>query len=53
MDRKFVIIMLLAVAFVIGLKCGENHVIRHQKIEKSSIGYTVDFDGEIYEYTED
>ena len=52
MDKKIIIIMLLAIAFVVGLKCGENHVIRHQKIEKSEIGYTVDFDGEIYEYTD-
>ena len=50
MDKKLVIIMLLAVAFVIGLKCGENHVIRHQSISQTEYGYEVDFDGEIYEY---
>jgi K+-transporting ATPase A subunit len=53
MDKgtKIIFIMLLiAVVFVCGLKVGENHVIRHQKIESTETGYLVDFDGEIYEY---
>lgn len=51
---KFILIaLIMTVIFVIGIKCGEHHVIKHQKIEKTSIGYEVDFDGEIYEYTED
>ena len=50
MDKKMVIIILVALVFVIGLKVGENHVIRHQKIENTPTGYVVNFDGEIYEY---
>lgn len=46
------IIMIIAITFVIGLKVGENHVIRHQKIEKASYGYQVEFDGQIYKYGE-
>lgn len=51
MDTKFILLIcLLAVMFVAGLKCGEHHVINHQKIEKTDIGYQVDFDGNYYEY---
>ena len=48
--NKIFIMLLLAVVFVIGLKVGENHVIRHQRIETTPTGYVVDFDGEFYEY---
>ena len=48
--KDIIIICLITIVFVIGLKVGENHVIRHQKIENTSTGYIVDFDGEIYEY---
>ena len=53
MDRGTKIIftiLIIAIIFVIGLKVGENHVIRHQKIENTETGYLVDFDGEYYEY---
>jgi len=53
MDKDFkilILIFLIAVTFAVGLKVGENHVIRHQKIESTETGYLVDFDGEIYEY---
>ena len=49
-SNKILIIFLITIAFIIGLKCGENHVIRHQKIESTPTGYSVNFDGEIYEY---
>lgn len=53
-DRKFYIItFIVVVAFVLGLKLGENHTIRHQKIEKTNTGYSVEFEGRTYNYTED
>lgn len=48
--RKILLICLIAVTFAVGLKVGENHVIRHQKIESTETGYLVDFDGNYYEY---
>lgn len=51
--KKMFLILLLTVVFVIGLKIGENHTIRHQQITKTEYGYQVNFDGNIYEYTED
>lgn len=50
--KRVFLILLLVVIFVLGLKTGENHTIRHQKIEKTEYGYQVDFDGEIYDYIE-
>ena len=48
--KRIFLILLLAVVFVLGLKLGENHVIRHQSISKTEYGYQVNFDGEIYDY---
>lgn len=53
MDRglRFVLLLcLVAVTFVLGLKVGENHVIRHQTIESTETGYIVNFDGNYYEF---
>ena len=49
---KILLIILIAILFVVGLKIGENHVIREQKITKTSYGYEVEFDGQIYKYGE-
>lgn len=50
MDKKMIIIIIIAVSMVIGLKLGENHVIRHQSINKTDYGYRVEFDGDYYDY---
>jgi hypothetical protein len=48
--RIYLTICLIAIVFFMGLKCGENHVIRHQIIEKTETGFLVNFDGNYYEY---
>ena len=48
--KVYVVTLIIVVAFVVGLKLGENHVIRHQEITQTDSGYSVNFDGVIYEY---
>lgn len=53
-DLKFIIsVLVLAVVFVIGSQVGTYHTIKHQVIIKTDTGYTVELDGELYNYTED
>lgn len=52
-EKFFIIVMLLVLVFLGGMRAGEYHTLKHQKIQKSATGYLVDYDGNYYEYTED
>ena len=50
-DIKFYLIVgLLAIVFVLGIKAGERHAIRHQHIKQVNTGYTITLDGQKYYY---
>ena len=49
----FVVFCAFALAFFVGVKCGENSVILHQRIDTSEFddcGYIVEYNGQIYCY---
>lgn len=46
-------VLALAIAFVIGMQVGNYYTLRHQIITKTSSGYIVELDGELYHYRED
>lgn len=53
-DLKFIVsVLILAIVFVIGSQVGTYYTIKHQIITKTDTGYTVELDGELYDYTED
>ena len=49
--KVILIIGIIALAFAFGVTVGEKTVIKHQHIEKTSTGYIVEFDGELYDYS--
>lgn len=56
MDKnlKFTLaVLVLAIVFVIGSQVGTYYTLKHQVITKTSSGYTVELDGELYNYKED
>lgn len=56
MDKnlKFTLaVLVLAIVFVVGSQVGIYYTLKHQVITKTSSGYTVELDGELYNYRED
>ena len=56
MDKnlKFTLtVLVLAIVFVVGSQVGTYYTLKHQVITKTSSGYMVELDGELYDYTED
>lgn len=56
MDKnlKFTLaVLVLAIVFVVGSQVGTYYTLKHQVIAKTSSGYTVELDGELYNYRED
>lgn len=53
-NLKFTLtVLILAMVFVIGSQVGTYYTLKHQVITKTSSGYTVELDGELYNYRED
>lgn len=56
MDKnlKFTLaVLVLAIVFVVGSQVGTYYTLKYQVITKTSSGYTVELDGELYNYRED
>ena len=57
MVKKETAYIVVLIVFIITALCfgklGEHHVLREQRIERTATGYTVEFEGDYYEYLAD